>query len=302
VTVTVNFKPTGGMEVTPSDVFASSGPDRDDHFDPPSKTYAVRNGSKSPIDFQVAKTADWLDLSPTSGTIPPDASVTVKASIIAEKAKTLRGNTYKDTLAFTNTTNGKGNTARAVELTVGEEQTWQITVNGWETNRMPWSGLVLKDNKTGKTTNIIKAVKFDWALTGKFRIRKEEGRWVYKDGSVTAASCLPSEDTQPKGLYDCSMGACQGKAQIGSYAGQLIVGNVSGGAVQLRWRPFSPSTCVSCKPLHPDLPKSLYEAMFESHDFINRISAESYQLVDRTYPAHTEKDWLYYVVSLKRLK
>ncbi len=292
LTLTVHFKPAGGMAVSPADAFQSSGPDINEVFTPIFKTYTLKNTTKSPIAFQVSKTADWLDLSATTGTIGPDESTPVRATINNAKARKLKSGTYRDTVTFTNATNGKGTTTRPVELTVGE---------GWQLDRMKWDGLVLKD-KMGKTTKITKAVKFNWSLTGKFRIKKEEGRWVYKEGVVTAATLTPVAAFTPADLYACSVGECSGKAKIDSYVGKMIVGHISGTTVQLRWSPFNPGACLSCKPNHPDLPKTPYEAQFLSSEFITQISLESYVLANKTFPPTAKQDWLWYQVTLKRLK
>ena len=63
------------------------------------------------------KTANWLTLSATSGSLGAGASTNVTVSINAN-ANSLSAGAYSDTIGFTNTTNGAGNTTRAVSLNV----------------------------------------------------------------------------------------------------------------------------------------------------------------------------------------
>lgn len=291
----------GVLAVKPKEGFTSSGKTGGQTFTPQSKTYTLRNVGKSPIDFKATNDHNWLALSATGGKLVPGQSMDLKVSL-TDAAKQLEEGEYKDTLTFTNTTSGKGNTTRAATLLVGaEEQTWRVMVTGWFREPLPWDGLVFVD-ANGQKTKIIKAVKFHWDLNGEFVIKKDRGKWVYKDGKVTAAKLKPIEDFQPKGIYSCSVWLCKvGKAPIGFYVGKPIVGSFTGNRVQLRWWPFNPAACVSCQPKHPNLPQMPYEAQFESGEFISQISAASYPLQNQTFPP-VKKDGLYYTVTLKRIK
>jgi spore coat protein U-like protein len=100
--------PPGGLISTGS----AGGP-----FSPASKAYTLRNRGDGTLAWTAAKTRTWTTLSPTSGTLKEGASVTVTVSINAE-ANALAPGTYSDTVSFTNTTNGRGNTTRSVSLTV----------------------------------------------------------------------------------------------------------------------------------------------------------------------------------------
>ena len=115
VSLTVNA-PAGSLSVTPTGGLAAEGlvggP-----FTPSSQAYTLRNTGETPIDWTAAKSAAWTTLSASSGELSAGASTIVTVSINAA-ADELPAGTYDDTVVFTNTTNGTGNTARTVTLTV----------------------------------------------------------------------------------------------------------------------------------------------------------------------------------------
>lgn len=115
VALTVNASP-GVLSVTPTTGLSSSGV-RGGPFTPSSITYTLTNTGGSPINYTIAKTKTWVTLSKTSGTLAAGASTTVVVSINSG-ANTLKVGTYTDTVTFTNTTNGSGNTTRSVTLSV----------------------------------------------------------------------------------------------------------------------------------------------------------------------------------------
>ena len=104
------------LTVTPSTGFTSSG-NFGGAFSPASANYSVSNTGSGSMNWTAGKSAAWLTLSPSSGTLAAGASTSVTASINAT-ANTLASGLYSDTLTFTNSTNGSGNTTRAASLTV----------------------------------------------------------------------------------------------------------------------------------------------------------------------------------------
>jgi PKD repeat protein len=86
-------------------------------FDPVSQTYTLSNSGGATLSWTASKTAPWLTLSATAGTLAPASNATVIASINGN-ANSLTPNSYFDTISFTNTTNGAGNDTRPVSLTV----------------------------------------------------------------------------------------------------------------------------------------------------------------------------------------
>ena len=109
----------------------SSGPSGGS-FTPSSSTFTVSNSGTGPLSWTAAKTASWLTLSPSSGTVSPGGSTVVTASINTA-ANSLSQGAYSDTITFTNGTNGVGNTSRAVSLLAQAKiNTFNFTSNpGW---------------------------------------------------------------------------------------------------------------------------------------------------------------------------
>ena len=88
--------------------------------------YTLENTGDVPLDWTAAKVATWLDLSDTSGTIAAGLTATVTVSLNTG-ADSLAAGVYTDTVTFTNTTNGAGNTTRPVSLTVNDPASLVIT-------------------------------------------------------------------------------------------------------------------------------------------------------------------------------
>jgi subtilisin-like proprotein convertase family protein len=108
--------PIGSLSLTPSNGFSTSG-SWGGSFSPSSQTYTLQNTGGTPINWSVSKTQGWVTLSSTSGSLAAGASITLTVSINSN-ANSLMPGPYSDTVSFTNTTNGNGNTTRPVSLTV----------------------------------------------------------------------------------------------------------------------------------------------------------------------------------------
>ncbi len=86
-------------------------------FLPASQVYALTNAGTGYLDWQVGKTAAWLTLSASTGTLAPQSATNLTVSINAG-ALGLPLGLYTDTLLFSNLSSGAGSTTRAASLTV----------------------------------------------------------------------------------------------------------------------------------------------------------------------------------------
>jgi uncharacterized repeat protein (TIGR01451 family) len=113
---TINAPSAAQLSVSPSSGLGSSG-NASGPFSPASQVYALTNSGGASLDWTANKTADWLTLSATNGSLAPGVGANVTVSINANASMLAAGN-YSDTVGFTNTTNGAGNTTRAVNLNI----------------------------------------------------------------------------------------------------------------------------------------------------------------------------------------
>jgi hypothetical protein len=99
-------------------------------FTPASVTYTLTNSGSASLNWTASTTANWLTVSPPSGTIPVGGSATVTATLNAA-ANGLVAGSYSGPVNFANTTSGV-NQSRTVQLTV-EALTSTIFTENWET-------------------------------------------------------------------------------------------------------------------------------------------------------------------------
>ena len=105
-----------GITVNPGLDANSSGP-QGGPFVPSSQVYTVTNCGTQSLDWTASNSQPWLTVSPADGTLSPGSSVNVTAGLNSG-AEILATGAYKDTLSFTNSTSGAGNTARTMALVV----------------------------------------------------------------------------------------------------------------------------------------------------------------------------------------
>ena len=107
---------TGVLTVTPAAGLAASGlvggP-----FSPLSVVYTLQNTGGQDLNFSIQGSAAWIQLSTPGGTLAPDAMQNVTVSL-GMAANSLPAGLSTGSVSFQNTTNGDGNTSRAVSLTV----------------------------------------------------------------------------------------------------------------------------------------------------------------------------------------
>ncbi len=108
--------PAPVLAVTSATALTSSGP-VGGSFSPASASCTLTNSGVGAMNWTAGKTQSWLTLSATGGTLAAGASTTVTATINSAANALAVGN-YSDTITFTNTSNGTGNTTRAVSLAI----------------------------------------------------------------------------------------------------------------------------------------------------------------------------------------
>ena len=113
------------LSVTPTGGLSSAG-DYGGPFTPAIKDFTLTNAGNGPMNWTAGKTAGWLTLSATSGTLGIGATTIVTATINASAA-TLDPASYSDTITFSNTSNANGDTTRSVSLTVNPRPVLSLT-------------------------------------------------------------------------------------------------------------------------------------------------------------------------------
>ena len=114
--VNLTVQEPASLAVTPAtDLTASGlvgGP-----FSPTSETYTLTNNGDVSVNFTAVRDQAFFDVKPASGTIAAGATTTVTVAFNATAA-VLTAGSHIGTVAFTNTTNGNGDTMRGVDLTI----------------------------------------------------------------------------------------------------------------------------------------------------------------------------------------
>lgn len=114
--MTLTVLGVANLAVSPSGGLSGSGL-RGGPFAPASQNFTISNVGGQPLSWTATKSAAWLDLSSTSGSLNPGESAVITASLNTSTASLISGS-YADTLTFTNLTNGAGSTTRPVTLTI----------------------------------------------------------------------------------------------------------------------------------------------------------------------------------------
>ncbi|MBN2408094.1 MAG: hypothetical protein JXE07_00030 [Candidatus Aminicenantes bacterium] len=295
----------GVLAVSPGDGFSSSRTDPKKSFEPSSKIYTLRNAGKQALNYSVSKKADWLNLDTTAGSLGPGQSAAVTVSVNVPVADKLEEDTVKDTLAFTNTTDGNGNTSRPAELTVGEEQDWQVFLTGYEIDEMnPYWKI---------TTKVRGAIRFDYKLRGEFTITKKKGKWQYKKGVITLADVGLSNLYEPLKVWLVKPLNCRNCSQVVNLKGTPLSGRVDGNEVRLFWGKKRPQVEVEAKIVVPCTPMpdcaQWKSRLFISEEFMDRINDvflplkhEGVVTPPKPIISPQGSRWISYTFILRRLK
>lgn len=125
--------PGTGLQVIQEDGLSASGP-AGGPCTPESIIYTLKNHDDWPMDYEVTKSAPWISITNTNGTIPVNGTTTVTVAL-NEASRNLDNGSYADTVHFINLTNHDGDTMRPVALEVGTFMTlgqWMLDTDpGW---------------------------------------------------------------------------------------------------------------------------------------------------------------------------
>ena len=145
----------GTLAVTPTDGLIASGSEGGP-FSPSSRTYTLTNTGTLAMEWQAAKTQNWLTLSSSGGVVEGGESVALTVSINANAGSlAARSTAYTDTVTLVNLTNGQGDTSRSVSLTVDPIPPGVLTVSPADglTSSGPEGGPFSPSSKTYTLSN-----------------------------------------------------------------------------------------------------------------------------------------------------
>ena len=139
------------LAVTPAGGLISSGVSGGP-FSPTSLEYTLQNTGSNTIQWTAGKTADWVTLSASSGTLASGASTTVTVSINSQ-ADIYGVGDYSDVVTFTNATAGVVTTTRSVDLEVLGPGTLEVGPAGNLVSSGTYGGLFSPDSLEYTLTN-----------------------------------------------------------------------------------------------------------------------------------------------------
>ena len=293
-TFTLTFNPKRGeMEVTPARDFVASGPDEKCQYAPLSQTYTLKNPGDIPIKYSISKTAGWLELNPKEGTIDPWSTVAVTVSIKQDEVKRLGGGPLKDTVRFTNLTDGAGNTSRDVVLK--ELQIWAVKLTGFEVDDLGGYDMFVKMEKVWKYMTVDYGVRFDYKLAARVTVAKTEGGWKYESGEITDAE-VSYKNNFDKTVFNAEEPQCRLHCgEVSGLKGQPLSGNATDGAVHLRWPNVRTGVEVKnqlklkvVELVDKSRPRYLTDYSFnsfESEEFLDHAGAHDVPLEEGHWPA-----------------
>ncbi len=133
--------------VAPNHAFSPAG-QTGGPFAPGSATWLLSNFSRNPISWTASASQPWLQLSATSGSLAPGASVTLEVSLTAA-ADTLPAGDHAATITLSNVSTGKGSTTRSVLLRISPPSPPTITSPPSDLAVRPMENAVLRVSASG---------------------------------------------------------------------------------------------------------------------------------------------------------
>ncbi len=104
------------MQVEPGpDTYLLGADNEGNNFSNMATDFVIKSDIGS-INYEVSSTADWLSISPASGTVDENTAQTITVAVNSNFAQQLSATTHAAKVVFTNTTNHTGDTSRKVFL------------------------------------------------------------------------------------------------------------------------------------------------------------------------------------------
>jgi hypothetical protein len=244
VTILFDHEP-GRLRVTPVTAIDASGPDCGLAFQPARTRYTLDNPGDAPIAYRIDGATPWARLSRSAGTLQAGRSTSVTVEVDGTSFIAKPG-TRRTTLKFTNSSNGLGNTQRAVTLTVRPTQEWQVTLDGHFSRRLWTEREILPPGaSSSKLIKDTRSYRFDYHLAAKAMIEKRKGKWHYACGRVTASDVSYGYGHTPSNLWNVTKKACVNCVKIRQLKGKALGGQVYGSSLQLLWDDIRPGLEVT---------------------------------------------------------
>jgi hypothetical protein len=181
-TLSLSYSLSARLGVSPTNGFAWSG-----YAGGPivltNRLYALTNSGEHALVWQATKTADWISLSASSGTLSASGSTSVTVSLNANVYGLAPGD-HPDTISFINLTNGLGDATRPVSLSLAVHP--PITLSGLRS---------LEDGRTAMTlqglAGQVYSIQFSTNLlnwTNLFQITNQSGTTLFTNPPTSGAS------------------------------------------------------------------------------------------------------------------
>lgn len=252
----------GAMSVSPATGLSSTG-NAGGPFSPTSQTFTLSNTGQSSINWTAAASQPWVTLSATSGVLAANSSTQVTVTVNSNAAALAAGS-YSDTVTFTNTTNGTGNTSRPVALIVNSSTPTPGVLSVTPSTGLASSGLAggpFSPSSAVYTLSNTGQSSINWTATN-------SQAWVSL--SQTSGTLAAGASTQ----VTVSINSSASKLAAGSYADSIAFANTTNGA-------GNTSRAVNLK-VSAVVPTGNYTAMAEPFSWIDPTSHNKLILGDDT--------------------
>lgn len=153
-TLTIGDRPLGQLAVSPLWGLTSRGPEGG-AFDPTSRTYTLTNTGTAALTWAAVENAAWLSVTPTSGTLNPGQSTSVKVQITSAATALVPGS-YGHAVQFTSNVS-LAIIQRTVALTVEQAGLLTMTAASRTTGVAPLGVFFdcVNDADTGWVSNVV---------------------------------------------------------------------------------------------------------------------------------------------------